>query len=32
MILTDHESTTIEEAGHKIKVQPVYDWCLEIGI
>ena len=32
LLLTDHESTTIEEAEHQIKVQPVYDWCLEMGI
>ena len=32
LLLTDHESSTIEEGGHKIKVQPVYEWSLEIGI
>ena len=32
LLLTDHESTTIEEAVRQIKVQPVYDWCLEMGI
>ena len=32
LLLTDHESTTTEEAGQQIKVQPVYEWCLEMGI
>lgn len=32
LLLTDHESSIIEEGGHKIKVQPVYEWSLEIGI
>ena len=32
LLLTDHESTTIQEATRQIKVQPVYDWCLEMGI
>ena len=32
LLLTDHDSSTIEEGGHKIKVQPVYEWSLEIGI
>ena len=32
LLLTDHESSTIEEGGHKIKVQPVYEWSLEIGV
>ena len=32
LLLTDHESSTIEEGGHKIKVQSVYEWSLEIGI
>lgn len=30
LLLTDHESSTIEEGGHQIKVQPVYEWSLEI--
>ena len=29
-ILTDHESEQILQDDHKIKVQPVYEWCLEI--
>ena len=32
LLLTDHESSIIEEGGHKIKVQPVYEWSLEIGV
>ena len=32
LLLTDHENSTIEEAGHNIKVQPVYDWCIEMGL
>lgn len=32
LLLTDNESSTIEDSGHTIKVQPVYDWCLELGI
>lgn len=30
LLLTDHESGEIEESGFKIKVQPVYEWALEI--
>ncbi len=29
LLLTDHESEEIWQDGHKIKVQPVYEWCLE---
>ena len=32
LLLTDHESGTIEERGSKIKVQPVYEWSLELGM
>ena len=32
LLLTDHESSTIEEDGYQIKVQPVYEWSLEIGL
>lgn len=32
LLLTDNESNTIEYSGHKIKVQPVYEWCLELGL
>ena len=31
LLLTDHESGNIEEDGHKIIVQPVYEWSLEIS-
>ena len=29
LLLTDHESEEIEQDGHKIKIQPVYEWSLE---
>ena len=32
LLLTDHESGEIEEDGHKMKVQPVYEWSLELGV
>ena len=32
LLLTDHESSTIEEDGYQIKVQPVYEWSLELGL
>lgn len=32
LLLTDHESGEIEEDVHKMKIQPVYEWCLEINI
>lgn len=32
LLLTDHESSEIEESDIKMKVQPVYEWCLELGI
>ena len=32
LLLTDHESATIEEGGRKIKIQPVYEWSLELVI
>ena len=32
LLLTDHESATIEEGGRKIKIQPVYEWSLGLGI
>lgn len=32
LLLTDHESSMIEESGNQIKVQPVYDWCLELKL
>jgi len=30
LLLTDHESEEIEASGMKIKVQPVYEWCMEL--
>lgn len=30
LLLTDHESEEIMQGDHKIKVQPVYEWSLEI--
>lgn len=32
LLLTDHESFIIEAGGQQIKVQPVYEWSLEIGL
>jgi len=32
LLLTDYESNTIETDGHTIKIQPVYEWCLELGV
>jgi len=32
LLLTDHESGTIEAKGMTIKMQPVYEWCLELGV
>jgi len=32
LLLTDHESSMIEESGNQIKVQPVYDWSLELKL
>ena len=29
LLLTDHESSEVEESGHQIKIQPVYEWCIE---
>lgn len=31
LLLTDHEFGEEEAAGHLIKIQPVYDWSLELG-
>ena len=28
LLLTDHESEDIEQDGHRIIVQPVYEWCI----
>lgn len=32
LLLTDHESNTLVESGHQIRIQPVYEWSLELGI
>lgn len=32
LLLTDHESGEVTESGHKIEIQPVYEWCLEMGV
>ena len=32
LLLTDHESGEIEEDGHRMRIQPVYEWCLELGL
>jgi len=32
LLLTDHESEEIEQEGHKMRVQPVYEWCGEMEI
>ncbi len=32
LLLTDHDSDAIHERGHIIKVQPVYEWALELGV
>ena len=30
LLLTDHESGATEETGHLIRIQPVYEWSIEI--
>ncbi|MBO4773590.1 MAG: ATP-binding protein [Bacteroidales bacterium] len=30
LLLTDHESGEVEESGYRIRIQPVYEWSLEI--
>lgn len=32
LLLTDHESDEIEQDGQRMKIQPVYEWCLELGL
>jgi len=32
LLLTDHESGTVEAKGMTIEIQPVYEWCLELGL
>lgn len=32
LLLTDHEYNEVEEKGMKIKIQPVYEWTLEMAM
>jgi len=32
LLLTDHESGTVEMKGKTIRIQPVYEWSLELGV
>lgn len=32
LLLTDHENNLIQDSGYTIKVQPVYDWSLGLGL
>lgn len=32
LLLTDHERETLEVEGKTIKIQPVYEWSLELGV
>lgn len=32
LLLTDHEYSEVEEKGMKIKIQPVYEWTLEMAV
>ena len=32
LLLTDHESEEVDENGNHIKIQPVYEWCLMLGV
>lgn len=32
LLLTDHESGTTEESGHQVKIQPVYEWSIEMDL
>ena len=32
LLLTDHETGEIEQDGQRMMVQPVYEWCLELGL
>ena len=29
LLLTDHNREVVEENGHTIRIQPVYEWCLD---
>lgn len=30
LLLTDHESSTVDISGYHIRIQPVYEWCIEL--
>ena len=32
LLLTDHEYGEAKAEGHTVKIQPVYSWCLELGL
>ena len=32
LLLTDHESGTTEESVHQVKIQPVYEWSIEMDL
>lgn len=32
LLLTDHESAVVNHSNYTIKIQPVYEWCLELGV
>ena len=32
LLLTDHETNTIYHSSYQIKVQPVYEWCIQLGL
>ena len=32
LLLTDHENNLIQDSGYTIKVQPVYEWSLGLGL
>ena len=32
LLLTDHESAVVNLSNYTIKIQPVYEWCLELGV
>ena len=32
LLLTDHETEEVKQDGHMIRIQPVYEWCVELGL
>ncbi len=32
LLLTDHETEEVKQDYHTIRIQPVYEWCVEIGL